>query len=58
MIPLILFILILAIAAFAWMKNKSENRNIERHNRLIEKQEELMKLIKEKTENNFDKNES
>ncbi len=40
--------LIVAVMIFLWLKNKQENRAIDRHNRIAEKQEELMKKIKEK----------
>ena len=48
MIQIIIFIIILAVAAFVYLKNKQENRSIERHNRFVERQEELMKMLKEK----------
>lgn len=48
MIKVIILIIILAVAIFVYLKNKQENRSIERHNRLVEKQEELMKMLKEK----------
>lgn len=40
--------LIVAAMIFFWLKNKQENRAIDRHNRIVEKQEELMKKLKEK----------
>jgi type II secretory pathway pseudopilin PulG len=52
MIQLVIIIIILAIAVFAWMKNKSDNRRAERHNRMLEKQEELLELLKNKKEYN------
>ena len=42
---------IVAIIIFIWLKNKQENRTIDRHNRMVDKQEELLKLLKEKKEN-------
>lgn len=41
-------ICIVSVALFLYLKNKQENRSIDRHNRLIEKQEELMNMLKEK----------
>ena len=54
MIPLIIFIAIIAAAFFIYLKNKIQNRAIERSNRIIEKQEVLIRLLKEK--NNDDEN--
>jgi len=48
MIKVIILIIILSVASFVYLKNKKENRSTERHNRLVEKQEELMKMLKEK----------
>ena len=39
--------LIVAVAIFFWLKNKQENRVIDRHNRIAEKQEELVEMLKE-----------
>lgn len=43
---------IVAIVIFIWLKNKQQNRNTDRHNRMVEKREELLQLLKEKKENN------
>jgi cbb3-type cytochrome oxidase subunit 3 len=54
MVEIILFITILAIAFFIYLKNKQDNRTIERRNRLAEKQEELIQRLtstKDKKEN-------
>jgi hypothetical protein len=48
MIQIIILVIILAVAAFVYLKNKQENRSIEHHNRLVEKQEALMKMLNEK----------
>ncbi|HSN60429.1 MAG TPA: hypothetical protein VLR49_05820 [Ferruginibacter sp.] len=48
MIPLIIFIAIIAAAFFIYLNNKKENRSIDRKNRNIEKQDELIRLLKEK----------
>ncbi|MFT3678766.1 MAG: hypothetical protein QM791_00750 [Ferruginibacter sp.] len=50
--------LIAGFAIFAWIQNKHDNRSVDRHNRLLEKQEELMRALKDKKENNPDKDES
>jgi uncharacterized protein YxeA len=50
MVQIILFIFIIALAIFLYLKNKQENRSIDRHNRLLEKQEELMKNLRTKNE--------
>ncbi len=41
---------IVAIIIFIWLKNKQQNRTIDRRNRMIDKQEELMQLLKDKKE--------
>jgi cbb3-type cytochrome oxidase subunit 3 len=54
MVEIILFITIIAIAFFIYLKNRQDNRAIERRNRLAEKQEELMQRLtsaKDKKEN-------
>jgi len=58
MVKLILFIFILALGIFLYLKNKQENRRIDHHNRLAEKQEALMEMLRKKneTENNHDEN--
>lgn len=43
---------IVAIVIFLYLKNDHDNRRAERHNRLVDRQEKLMRLLKEKTENN------
>ena len=48
MMTLIIFIAITAAAFFIYLKNKTENRSIDRKNRIIEKQDELIRLLKEK----------
>lgn len=48
MIKLIILIIIVAVVMFIYLKNKQENRSIDRHNRLVEKQEELMRILKER----------
>ena len=48
MVQVILFIIVIAIAVFIWLKNKQENRGIDRRNRLAEKQEELIEMLKNK----------
>ncbi len=44
--------LIVAVMIFFWLKNKQENRVIDRHNHIFEKQEESMKKLKEKNSKN------
>jgi nitrogen fixation-related uncharacterized protein len=39
---------IVAIIIFLWLKNKQYNRRAERHNRMVDKQEELLQLLKDK----------
>ncbi len=39
---------IIAIIIFIWLKNKQYNRRVDRHNRMIDKQEELLQLLKDK----------
>lgn len=51
MVQVILFILIIAMLIFLWLKNKQENRSIERHNRIQEKQEELLEMLRKKNDN-------
>ena len=45
-------ILIAAIMIFLWLKNKQYNRSVDRHNRMVEKQEELVQLLKDKKTDN------
>lgn len=58
MVKLVLLIFILAFGIFLYLKNKQENRRVDRHNRLAEKQEELIEMLsrKKETENNKDEN--
>jgi cbb3-type cytochrome oxidase subunit 3 len=54
MVKIILFITIIAVALFLYLKNKQDNRAIDRRNRLAEKQEELIQRLtsaKDKKEN-------
>jgi len=37
--------LIAAIMIFLWMKNIQDNRAVDRHNRMVEKQEELLEML-------------
>jgi len=48
MVQIIIIITILAIAVFIYLKNKQDNRVIERRNRLADKQEELIQMLKDK----------
>jgi hypothetical protein len=48
MLQILIFIAIIAIAVLIYFKNKVENRRIDIRNRLAEKQEELIKMLKEK----------
>jgi len=56
MVQIILLIFIIAVVIFIWMKNKQDNRNIDRHNRMVDKQEELLRMLKEKEKNETDEN--
>lgn len=47
-------ILIIAIAIFLYLKNKQANRAIDRRNRLAEKQDELIEMLKAKNTNDDD----
>ena len=51
MVQILVFIAIIAIAILLYFKNKVDNRKIDRINRLAEKQEELIELLKEKNKN-------
>ena len=46
MIQLVIFIAIIATAALIFFNNKVRNRSIDRSNRLAEKQEELIAMLK------------
>lgn len=48
MIQILIFIAIVAIGVLIYFKHKVENRRIDRINRLAEKQERLMEMLKEK----------
>jgi hypothetical protein len=48
MIQILIFIAIIAIAVLIYFKHKVDNRRIDRINRLAEKQEELIELLREK----------
>ena len=50
MVQVVLFIFIIAVAIFLWLKNKQENRSIEKHNRMLEKQEVLLEMLRKKSE--------
>ncbi len=58
MVQIILFIFIVALTIFLYFKNRQYNRSVDRHNRLAEKQEALMEMLRKKneTENNHDEN--
>jgi len=55
MVQIIIAITIVAVGFMLYMKNRAENRRIDRMNRLADKQEELMNRLKEK---NTDKDEN
>lgn len=48
MIQLLFFIAIIAFAVLLYFNNKVKNRKIDRSNRLAEKQEALIQMLKEK----------
>jgi hypothetical protein len=48
MIQLLIFIAIIATAVLIYFNNKVKNRRIDRSNRLAEKQEALIQMLKEK----------
>ena len=52
MIPGLIFIAIVAMTVLIYFNNKVKNRNIDRANRLAEKQEELIQLLKDKETKN------
>lgn len=52
MIQILLVIFVVAVLLFIWQKNKQYNRSVDRHNRMVEKQEELLQLIKDKKNDN------
>jgi FtsZ-interacting cell division protein ZipA len=51
-------ILIVAMVIVAYLKNKQENRTIDRHNRLEQKKEELLEMLRNKREENEERKES
>jgi uncharacterized membrane protein len=58
MIEILLFIFIIALAIFLYFKNRQYNRSVDRHNRLAEKQDQVMEMLRKKneTEINHDDN--
>ena len=50
MVQLVGVIFVVAIIIFIYFKNKQANRAIDRRNRLAEKQEELIEMLKNKNE--------
>jgi cbb3-type cytochrome oxidase subunit 3 len=48
MVQIVGLIFIIAIIIFLYLKNKQENRAIDRRNRLAEKQDELIEMLKAK----------
>lgn len=52
MIQILLVIFVVAVLLFIWQKNKQYNRSVDRHNRMVEKQEELLQLLKDKKTDN------
>ena len=55
MITMIIFIAIIAMTILFFFNNKVKNRNIDRANKLAEKQEELIQSLKDKeTKNDAD----
>ena len=56
MVEIILLIFVIAVIIFIWLKNKQDNRSIDRHNRMVDKQEELLRMLKEKDKKEADEN--
>jgi len=54
MIPILIFIAIVAMGVLIYMKNKVENRRIDRSNRLAEKHDELIRMLQEKSKKEND----
>ena len=54
MIQILIFVAIIATAVLMVFKNKVENRRIDRSNRLAEKQEALIEMLKEKNKKEND----
>ena len=57
MIQLLFFIGIIAFGVLLYFNNKVKNRSVDRSNRLIEKQEALLQMLREKNthEDNVEK---
>ena len=49
MIVLFIFVIIISTAVGIWLKNKEQKRSGDRSNRLQKKQDELLKTLTEKT---------
>jgi hypothetical protein len=49
MIQVLFIIAIIAFGVLLYFKNKADNRKIDRHNRLADRQETFMKMLQEKT---------
>lgn len=47
---------IIAMLIYGWLSRKQYNRSVDRHNRMVDKQEELLQLLKDKNENTKDDN--
>lgn len=54
MVQIVGFIFIIAIAIFLYLKNKQENRAIDRRNKLAEKQDELIEMLQNKKDTTDD----
>lgn len=52
MVIIVGFGMIVAVMIFLWLKNKQENRAIDRRNKLIDRQNELIESLKENTKEN------
>lgn len=50
MIEVLMAIFVVAVFVFIWLKNKQRNRSIDRRNRIVDKQDELLQLLKDKKE--------
>jgi hypothetical protein len=53
----ILIIALCALAVAAYFRNRQENRRIDRHNRMIDKQEELLESLRDTDPTKTDENE-
>ena len=58
MIPMLILIAIIALAVLLYFNNSVRNRGIDRSNRLAEKREALMQMLKEKNAQKDDPEES